>query len=264
MAKESEIIFSKAEAAKLPKLAPIVSKVRHSLVPVEVRDLNEQLIQAAWDNNLAEVKRLVQAGADINYQDGNTESAYQISTSEGYLEMLRFFIENGNIKLAIRDRYNGTGTIRAAERGHGEVVYWLWTIGDDADHINNPGYTALIESIIFGNADYNYTKTVLILAAISADFSLHKATAAPLDEALKMGQSHIAKIIQGVLDSPQKSHAEAQALLQNAVEQEDIVSAAIALRHGAIVKPSVMEKVKALNYPMLEEIIGLFGSSVED
>ena len=28
MAKESEIIFSKAEAAKLPKLAPIVSKVR--------------------------------------------------------------------------------------------------------------------------------------------------------------------------------------------------------------------------------------------
>ena len=79
-----------------------------------------------------------------------------------------------------------------------------------------------------------------------------------------MGQSHIAKIIQGVLDSPQKSHAEAQALLQNAVEQEDIVSAAIALRHGAIVKPSVMEKVKALNYPMLEEIIGLFSASVED
>ncbi len=144
------------------------------------------------------------------------------------------------------------------------MVYWLWTIGDDADHINNPGYTALIESIIFGNADYNYTKTVLILAAIGADFALHKATTAPLDEALKMGQSHIAKIIQGVLDSPQKSHAEAQALLQNAVEQEDIVSAAIALRHGAIVKPSVMEKVKALNYPMLEEIIGLFGSSVED
>lgn len=59
MAKESEIIFSKAEAARLPKLAPRVSKVRHSLVPVEVRDLNEHLIQAAWDNNLAEVKRLV-------------------------------------------------------------------------------------------------------------------------------------------------------------------------------------------------------------
>jgi hypothetical protein len=153
MAKQSEIILSKAEVARLPKLAPRVSKVRHSLVPAEERDLNEQLIQAAWDNKLEELKGLVQAGADINYQDGNTESAYQISTSEGYLEMLRFFIETGKINLAIRDRYNGTGTIRAAERGHAEVVYWLWTIGDNADHINNPGYTALIESIIFGNAD---------------------------------------------------------------------------------------------------------------
>lgn len=258
MAKQSEIILSKAEVARLQKLAPRVSKVRHSLVPAEERDLNEQLIQAAWDNKLEELKGLVQAGADINYQDGNTESAYQISTSEGYLEMLRFFIETGKINLAIRDRYNGTGTIRAAERGHAEVVYWLWTIGDDADHINNPGYTALIESIIFGNADYNYTKTVLILAAIGADFGLHKATAAPLDEALKMGQSHIARIIERVLDSPKMNHAEALSQLQDAVAQEDIVSAAIALRHGAVVKPSVMEKAKSSGYPMLEEILELF------
>jgi hypothetical protein len=99
---------------------------------------------------------------------------------------------------------------------------------------------------------------VLILAAIGADFNLHKATAAPLDEALKMGQSHIARIIERILDSPKMGHAEALSQLQDAVAQEDIVSAVIALRHGAIVKPSVMEKAKSSVYPMLEEILELF------
>jgi uncharacterized protein len=48
--------------------------------------LNEQLIKAAWDNDRRRARTLIAQGADVNAKDTTVQSAYLISTSEGYLE----------------------------------------------------------------------------------------------------------------------------------------------------------------------------------
>jgi uncharacterized protein len=49
--------------------------------------LDEQLIDAAWDNDLRRARSLIARGADVNAKDNTVQSAYLISTSEGYLEL---------------------------------------------------------------------------------------------------------------------------------------------------------------------------------
>jgi ankyrin repeat protein len=41
-----------------------------------------------------------------------------------------------------KDSYNGTGLIRAAERGHARIVKRLLRAGIDKDHVNRLGWTA--------------------------------------------------------------------------------------------------------------------------
>lgn len=209
----------------------------HSTVPAALRDQNEQLIQAAWDNDLDRVKELTAQGADINYYDAAQETPYLITTSEGYPEMLKYFITHYQPDISIHDRYNGNGTIRAAERGHAEVVALLRHVKDDVNRINYPGYTALVESIIFGTGDQRYAETVLVLAALKADFNLHRSTSSPLDEAKQMQQEAIIGIIERVLSV--KELADPQGYLRHSVEQGDATGVAIALRFGAIVEPDL-------------------------
>jgi ankyrin repeat protein len=49
-----------------------------------------------------------------------------------------------------KDRYDGTGLIRAAERGHARIVRRLLRAGIAVDHVNRLGWTALLEAIVLG------------------------------------------------------------------------------------------------------------------
>ena len=49
------------------------------------------------------------------------QSAYLITTSEGYLDLLDLTLAHG-ARVDDKDSWNGTGLIRAAERGHALVV----------------------------------------------------------------------------------------------------------------------------------------------
>ena len=52
--------------------------------------------------------------------------------------------------LAIRNRYGGNALIPACERGHVDTVKFLLTTDIDVDHVNNLGWTCLLEAIILG------------------------------------------------------------------------------------------------------------------
>ncbi len=52
-----------------------------------------------------------------------------------------------------KDSYNGTGLIRAADRGYVEIVRRLLETEIDIDHVNRLGWTALLEAIILGGGD---------------------------------------------------------------------------------------------------------------
>jgi ankyrin repeat protein len=70
--------------------------------------LDEQLIAAAWKNDLRRARALVDQGADVNAKDNTVQSAYLISTSEGYLELLNLTLGHG-ADVDSKDSFNGTG-----------------------------------------------------------------------------------------------------------------------------------------------------------
>ena len=53
------------------------------------RELNRRLIAAAWDDDVKDATLLIEAGADVNAKDKTKQSAYLVSTSEGYVESAR-------------------------------------------------------------------------------------------------------------------------------------------------------------------------------
>ena len=64
------------------------------------------------------------------------------------------------MRVPITSRYDGTALIAAAHLGHAEVVRMLIAAGGPLDHVNNLGWTALIESIVLGDGGRNHTDTL--------------------------------------------------------------------------------------------------------
>ena len=124
----------------------------------ELTTLNEGLRAAAWANDVTEARRLITLGADVNAKDETQQSAYLIATSEGYLDLLRLTLAHG-AKVDDKDSWNGTGLIRAAERGHALVVGELLRAGINRDHINRIGYQAIHEAVWLGDDTPEYATT---------------------------------------------------------------------------------------------------------
>ncbi len=126
--------------------------------------LDEQLRRAAWANDVDAARRLIDQGADVNAQDNTQQSAYLVATSEGYADLLDLTLAHG-AAVNDKDSWNGTGLIRAAERGHWLVVGKLLAAGIDRDHVNRIGYQAIHEAIWLGRDTPDYVATVRALAA---------------------------------------------------------------------------------------------------
>lgn len=161
--------------------------------------VDEALIEAAWDNDVARADELIESGGDVNYQDDTRQSAYLIATSEGHVELLELTLRHG-ADVGSLDSFNGTGLIRAAERGHAQVVGRLLQTEIDVDHVNNLGWTALHEAIILGSGDQRYVDTVRLLVAGGADMTLSTGDdVTPLQLARGHGQDDVAAIIEAAL-----------------------------------------------------------------
>lgn len=139
--------------------------------PEERQRMNEQLIEAAWDNDVVRARELIDAGADVNHADDTQQSAYLIAASEGHLELLDLTLRNG-AEVNAKDSYDGTALIRAAERGHADIVGRLVRAGIDLDHVNNLGWTALHEAVVLGDDGPDAADTVRVLVAAGADISV--------------------------------------------------------------------------------------------
>lgn len=131
-------------------------------------DLNDRLIEAAWDNDIEMARELVAQGADVNAKDDTRQSAYLIAASEGHVELLELTLDNGADVTSL-DGFDGTGLIRAAERGHHDVIERLLQTDIDVNHVNNLGWTALHEAILFGDGSERYVETVRLLLDHGAD-----------------------------------------------------------------------------------------------
>jgi hypothetical protein len=110
--------------------------------------------------------------------------------------MLKLALSGGCDPKNITSPYHGTALIAAAHLGHAEVVRTLIAAGAPLDHVNNLGWTALIESIVLGNGGRNHTDTLDALVKAGANMNLaDREGATPLTLAKARGYAEMVWIL---------------------------------------------------------------------
>jgi ankyrin repeat protein len=88
------------------------------------------------------------------------------------------------------NRYGGTALIPACHHGHVDTVRLLLTTAIDVDHVNDLGWTALLEAVILGDGGPAHTRIVQMLIAHGASVNLaDRQGVTPLQHALQRSQS---------------------------------------------------------------------------
>jgi ankyrin repeat protein len=141
--------------------------------PDDPRPIDRRLLAAAYDNDVVTARRLVEDGADVNAEDESQQSAYLIATSEvGDDPRLLDLTLDAGADVGARDGYDGTGLIRAAERGYSTIVARLLETEIDVDHVNRLSWTALLEAVILGEGGRAHERTVRLLVKAGADVTI--------------------------------------------------------------------------------------------
>lgn len=203
-----------------------------TLGPEQQAALDRRLREAAWANDVPRARRLIGRGADVNAKDDTQQSAYLIATSEGYLDLLRLTLRHG-AKVNDKDSWNGTGLIRAAERGHALVVGELLRAGIDRNHVNRIGYQAIHEAVWLGADTASYAATVRVLAAGGVELGRRSPSAGltPLQMARERGFARLERIL--IQMTTAERPADPDAALLSAARRGSADAVAVALRAGA-------------------------------
>lgn len=152
---------------------------------------------AAFASNDDALRALAEAGADMNALDSRAYDVVTIAAVADDPELMSLAIEHGNRADLITSPYDGTALIAAAHLGHAEVVRRLIAAGAPLDHVNNLGWTALIEAVILGNGGPDHIDTVRALVEAGADATIaDRDGTTPLQHAQRRGYSEIAEIIE--------------------------------------------------------------------
>ena len=132
---------------------------------------------ATFRKNRDAITVLVQAGADINAKENDRYDAVTIAAVANDAGTLRMLLQLGASAKQVTSRYDGTALIAAAHLGHDHVVKILIEAGAPLDHVNNLGWTALIESIVLGNGGPHHTETLRALVQPAPTSTWPTATA---------------------------------------------------------------------------------------
>lgn len=155
------------------------------------------VLAATYGHHTAAVQTLIQAGADINIRDERLDNPFLYAGAEGLIDILRLTIDAG-ADPALTNRFGGTALIPACERGHVEVVELLLTrTRVNVNHINNLGWTALLEAIVLSDGGPPHQEIVRLLIAHGADVNIaDKQNVTPLQHARSRGYTVIAQLLE--------------------------------------------------------------------
>ena len=164
-----------------------------------VRDGNGRtpLHVAAFRKQYAAVRALIKGGADPNALDRQRYDIVTIAGVANDLAMLKIALEGGASAKNTTSPYDGTALIASAHVGHVEIVKALIAAGAPLDHVNNLGWTALLETIILGDGGANHTEIARALVAAGANVNLaDKAGITPLAHAKRRGYREISSLLE--------------------------------------------------------------------
>lgn len=164
---------------------------------IEVRDGSQRtpLLLAIRANRIEAARLLIEAGADINAKDAIQDTPFLYAAAEGRNEILRHILASGRANLKDTNRFGGVGLIPAAHHGHPETVRMLLATDIDIDHVNNLGWTALMEAVILGDGGPTHQKIVQLLVEAGAGDIPDRDGKTPLQHAETMGYREIASIL---------------------------------------------------------------------
>jgi ankyrin repeat protein len=185
---------------------------------------------AAASGNVAEIERLLAAGADREARDGNGRTPLHVAVYRKQREAarrllakgananaldrqrydvvtiaavaddvptLRLVLEGGASAKNVTSPYDGTALIAAAHLGHVEVVQVLIKAGAPLDHVNNLTWTALMESIVLGDGGKRHTETLRALVQAGANVNIpDRAGITPLAHARGRGYKEMVAILE--------------------------------------------------------------------
>lgn len=166
---------------------------------LETRDAHRRtplLLAAAADHgDVARV--LVALGADPDALDDRHDSPWLVTGVTGSAAMGRILITS-HPDLTLRNRFGGVSVIPASERGHSDYVQWVVGTSIDVNHVNDLGWTALLEAVILGDGSSPYQRIVRTLLAAGADPTIadHDGVTA-LEHARRLGQTRVADLLEG-------------------------------------------------------------------
>ena len=177
---------------------PTVQRLLKEGADINGRDAQGRtpVMAATHGNRVDTVRALIQAGADINIRDNRMDNPFLYAGAEGLLEILKLAID-AKADTRLTNRFGGTALIPAAERGHVEIVNELLTRTDvDVNHVNNLGWTALLEAIVLSNGGEKHQQIVQLLVDHGADINIpDKNGVTPLEHAQARGFKEIERIL---------------------------------------------------------------------
>ena len=118
------------------------------------------------------LRALVAAGANPNALENDRYDIVTIAAVANDLPTLKLSLTLGASARNVTSRYDGTALIAAAHLGHAEVVRTLIAAGAPLDHVNNLGWTAVIEAIVLGDGGARHTDTLKTLIDAGANLNL--------------------------------------------------------------------------------------------
>ena len=141
---------------------------------VDARDSHGRtpLLVAAHASHAAAARALVKGGADPRAVESRRYDIVTIAAVKDDVPMLKLALELGGDPKAITSPYDGTALIAAAHLGHDEVVRVLIAAGAPLDHVNNLGWTAVIESIVLGDGGRRHVACLQALLDAGANPNL--------------------------------------------------------------------------------------------
>lgn len=166
--------------------------------PLNGQDANGRTaaMAATHGNHVEAARALLEAGADVNMRDKRLDNPFLYAGAEGYLDILKLAWAVG-ADPKITNRFGGTALIPACERGHVEVVnYLLNETTVDVNHINNLGWTCLLEAVILSDGGPAHQEIVRMVIEHGADVNIaDKDGVTPLQHATRQGFTEITQIL---------------------------------------------------------------------
>lgn len=185
------------EAAAAGRVDEVASLIQTG-APLDAQDAQGRsaLLRAVAGDHVSVAKTLLDAGASPSTQAANRDTPWLLAGALGRAEIIAAMLPR-RPDLSIRNRYGGNALIPACERAHVEAVKLLLTSGIDLDHVNDLGWTCLLEIVILGDGGARHQQVARLVLNAGANPSLaDKDGVTPLAHARQRGQQAIARLIE--------------------------------------------------------------------